>query len=187
TPSGFTPGTTSGTYQWDATYNGDANNNTASDVNNPTEQVTANPPPVTLTTIPVPTAVTLGASSVTLNDTAVLQGGVNPTGTITFTLVAPGGATVDSETVTANGNGPYTTPTGFTLPSSAAVTGTYQWDASYSGDSNNNTVSDVNNVNEQVTVSAASPTIFTAPTPTTVTLGASSVTLTDVARISNGF
>jgi hypothetical protein len=109
----------------------------------------------TLSAAPTPATVTLGANPVTLNDTASLAGGVNPTGAITFTLIAPGGATVDTETVTVNGDGAYTTPNGFTLPSSGTVTGTYQWDVSYSGDTNNNAASDVNNANEQVTVSAA--------------------------------
>src|SRR5262245_24407982 len=58
----------------------------------------------TLTTAPTPATVTLGTNSVTLNDTASLAGGVNPTGTITFTLVGPGGTTVDTETVAVNGN-----------------------------------------------------------------------------------
>ena len=52
------------------------------------------------------------------------------------------------------------------------MTGTYQWDASYSGDTNNGSVSDNNAANEQVTVSPASPTLSTIPDPTTVTLGA---------------
>ena len=34
---------------------------------------------------------------------------------------------VDSETVTVNGNGSYTTPVGYTLPSTGTITGTYQW------------------------------------------------------------
>ena len=101
----------------------------------------------------------------TLNDTAVLAGGFNPTGTITFTLFYNGGSTpVDTETVTVNGNGTYTTPTGFTLPTTGTVTGTYQWDATYSGDTNNNTGQRHNDAAEQVTVSAASPTITTTPT-----------------------
>ena len=78
---------------------------------------------------------------------------------------------MDTETVTVNGNGIYTTPTGFTLPATGTVTGTYQWNATYSGDTNNNAASDINDVNERVTVSAASPTITTTPSPTTVTLG----------------
>jgi hypothetical protein len=40
---------------------------------------------------------------------------------------------------TVNGDGAYTTPTGFTLPSSSTA-GTYQWVDTYSGDINNNGV-----------------------------------------------
>ena len=49
---------------------------------------------------------------------------------------------VDTETVTVSGNGTYTTPTGYTLPTTGTVTGTYQWVATYSGDANNNAVSE---------------------------------------------
>ena len=127
-----------GTYQWNASYSGDGNNNAVSDNNAANEQVAVSPASPTISTTPSLTPVTLGTSSVTLTDTAVLAGGYNPTGTITFTLFTTAAASVDTETVTVNGNGTYTTPTGFTLPTSAAVTGTYQWDASYSGDANNN-------------------------------------------------
>src|SRR5262249_41955169 len=120
--------------------------------------------------------------------TADLEGGVNPTGTITFTLFHNGGSTpVDTETVTVNGSGTYMTPTGFTLPSSGTATSTYQWDATDSGDSNNKSDSDVNNVNEQVTVSAASPKLATIPVPLSVGLGATPVTLTDAAILVGGF
>ena len=47
--------------------------------------------------------------------------------------------------VSVNGNGLYTTPTGFT-PGYARrprLTGTYQWNATYSGDANNNAASDI--------------------------------------------
>src|SRR5205807_10504200 len=53
-------------------------------------------------------------------DTAVLSGGYNPTGTITFTLYL-GASVVDTETVSVSGNGSYVTPSGY-LP---AATGTY--------------------------------------------------------------
>jgi hypothetical protein len=150
TPTGFTPSgpNGAGTYQWNTTYNGDANNSAASDINDPTEQVTVNQDTPTLSTIPSPTTVTLGPP-VTLHDAAFLQGGFNPTGTITFTLVGPDGTTVvDIEMVLVSGNGLYSTPTGFT-PHAA---GTYQWDATYSGDANNNAASDINDPTEQVTV-----------------------------------
>src|SRR5207248_934034 len=68
----------------------------------------------TLSTSPDQTSVTLGPP-VTLKETADLEGGFNPTGTITFTLVGPDGITVvDTEMVLVNGNGPYSTPTGLT-------------------------------------------------------------------------
>ena len=55
--------------------------------------------------------------------------------------------------VPVNGNGPYTTPTGFT-PGGPYGAGTYQWNATYSGDANNNAASDINDPTEQVTVTA---------------------------------
>ena len=58
---------------------------------------------------------TLCTTSVTLKDTAVLSGGHSPTGTITFTLY-DGSKLVDTETATVNGNGSYTTPTGYACP-----------------------------------------------------------------------
>jgi hypothetical protein len=72
-----------------------------------------------------------------LTASANLTGGFGPTGTITFTLHAPGGAIVDTETDSVKGNGKYQTSHGY-LP---IVKGTYQWVVSYSGDANNNGVS----------------------------------------------
>ncbi len=93
----------------------------------------------TFTTAPTPTTVTLGAAAVTLTDAATLTGVDTPTGTITFTLTGPNNTVVDTETVTvSSGNGTYTTPTGF----STTVAGTYQWTATYTGDSNNSAAND---------------------------------------------
>jgi hypothetical protein len=73
----------------------------------------------------------------TLQDTATLSGGSSPTGSITFELFAPGvdpcdaaSTPVYTENVTVNGNGNYSTVTGFV----ATTSGTYEWTASYSGD-----------------------------------------------------
>ena len=90
---------------------------------------------------------------------------------------------MDTESVTVNGNGTYTTPTGFTLPATGTVTGTYQWDASYGGDANNNPVSDNNAANEQVTVSGQ-PDGHHLANPAAVTLGIGTVTLTDTATLA---
>jgi uncharacterized repeat protein (TIGR01451 family) len=189
TPTGFTlpilPADT-GDYRWFVSYSGDGNNNKA--FGNPTEElVTVIPASPTLTTAPNTTTVTLGAAAPPiLKDTADLEGGFNPAGTITFELFQ-GSTLVHTETVTVNGNGSYTTPTGFTLPTSGTVTGTYEWVAVYSGDFNNNEVSDSNPTAELVTVSPASPTLVTTASPAMVTLPAPVPTiLTDTATLSGG-
>jgi hypothetical protein len=142
----------------------------------------------TLITAPTPATVTLGTTPLTLTDSATLANGFRPTGMITFSLVAPGGATVDTEAVAVNGNGTYT-PTGFTLPKSGTATGTYQWNATYSGDTKNNSASDIGASNEKVIVSRASPTLVTTASPN-VTLPAGppgTVTLSDTADLEGGY
>ena len=152
-----TTGTVTGTYTWHATYSGDSNNNEATDQGGTGEQTVVSAANATLKTTPNPTALTLGTTTRTLKDSAVLSGGYYDTGTITFTLYY-GSTLVDTETATVSGNSTYTTPTGYTLPTTGTVTGTYQWDASYSGDTNNNGASDNNDPAEQVMVSKNSTT-----------------------------
>jgi Hint domain len=184
TPTGFTlpsSGAALGTYQWDASYSGDASNNAAGDVNDSTEQVTVNAADPTLSAAwgqPDP-------NTLTITDTADLENGYNPTGTITFTLYAPDGTTLlDTETVNVSGNGTYTTPNGYTFTDASAL-GSYQWDAVYSGDASNNAVSDIGAYAEEVSL-VATTTLTTTPEPTMATLGPTPVTLTDTADLENG-
>src|SRR5262249_10311060 len=131
TPTGFTlptTGTVTGTYQLDATYNGDSNNHSVSDINATNEQVVVSPASPTLVMTPNPTSATLSGSPSLHDAPPIFSGGFNATGTITFTLFF-NGVLKDTETVTVNGDGTYTTPTGFTLPTTGNVTGIYQWDA----------------------------------------------------------
>jgi hypothetical protein len=72
--------------------------------------------------------------------------------------------------VLVDGNGLYSTPTGFT-PSGPNGAGTYQWNATYSGDANNTSASDLDDPNEQVTVNQDTPTLSTTPSTTTVRAG----------------
>ncbi len=142
TPTGYTlptTGTVTGAYQWDVVYSGDAKNNAASDNNDPAGQVTVSSASPSLSSNP--TNVTLATTAPTLTDSATLSGGYYETGSITFTLFTPSGTLVDTETDPVSGNGTYTTPTGYTLPTTGTVTGTYQWYASYDGDGNNNSAS----------------------------------------------
>ena len=147
TSAGYTAAAT-GTDYWVATYNGDTNNGKVSS-GTACEPVVISKACTTITTCPTPTVVPQGTATC-LTDTATLSGGYHETGTITFTLYQ-GCKLVDTETVTVNGNGTYTTPKGYSL-SACAASGVYQWDASYSGDGNNNQASDNNDPNEQVTV-----------------------------------
>src|SRR5207248_4492135 len=105
----------------------------------------------------------------------------NPTGTITF-MLHYGASVVDTETVMVSGDGIYTTPTGYTLPTTGTVTGLYVWTASYTGDGNNNAARDSGDSSaERLTVNPANPTLVTTANPNgTITLGASgSPTLKD--------
>jgi hypothetical protein len=189
TTMGFVANMT-GIWHWVATYGGDPNNIAVS---------TVLPEPVNVPELGVPSLVTapdpagevmLGPEPVTLRDSALLGGELSPGGTITFTLVGPGVPVGGhTETVTVTGNGLYTTPNGFTLPSDGStVTGTYQWNVSYSGDSFNQSIDLVNDPTERVTVVAASPTVKTTADPSgTIPLNSSLVTLTDTATLEGGF
>src|SRR5207248_2176294 len=113
--------------------------------------------------------------------------GYHPTGTITFTLVY-NNVTVDTETAPVSGNGSYNTPGGYTLPTAAPVTGTYQWNAAdTSSNANNNNASPVGAATGRALVSPARPAINTGPAITSASLGTSSVLLTDTATLSGGY
>ena len=119
TPNGYTP-TQAGIYEWVVSYSGGYNNNPVQSTEG------SEPESVSLASrrSTTPGGSVVVGSGGKLTDSATLSGGVNPTGTITFTLLAPDGVTVvDAETVAVNGNNTYTTPSGY-IPS---ATGTYQW------------------------------------------------------------
>src|SRR5262249_19229107 len=99
------------------------------------------------------------ALGATLNDSATLSGGVQPGGTIAFSLFPPGdsacaGPPSFTQVVTVSGNGTYSTSGGF-VPSTP---GPGQWAAVYSGDANNNPTSS--------SCPAGSVVISPAPIPT---------------------
>jgi hypothetical protein len=146
--------------------------------------LTVNPAPVTITATPSPTSVTLQATAPTLTDSATIAGGYDETGTITFALYDNGGSSpVDAETVTVSGNGTYSTPKGYTLPTIGTVTGSYTWTDSFSGDTNNNAASGNTGATAQTVVSKASPTLTATATTTNPTFGAT----TAVIGIGTGF
>ena len=127
--------------------------------------------------------ITLGTTAPTLSDAAVLAGGLNPTGSIVFTLTGPGGFTF-TQTDPVSGNGTYTAST--PLPTTGTVAGTYSWTATYGGDANNNAAGDEGGAAEQTVVSPASPTIVTTASPA-LTLGTTAPTLSDAAVLAGGY
>ncbi len=149
TPNGYLP-TAAGTYQWMISYSGDSNNNGISSAKGSTP-VTVSAATPTLSGTAGGTVV--AGSGAKMTNSVTLSGGYNETGTITFTLYNSSNTVVNTETVTVNGNGTYSTPNGY-LPTTA---GTYQWVVTYSGDSNNNSVSSSKG-SEPETVSAKSTT-----------------------------
>jgi len=146
--SAVTAALAAGSDAYIAVYSGDSNYAGSTGAVEPLTVGKASP---AIVTTPNPNIVTRGTCTL-LTDSATLSGGFNPTGSITFTLVAPGSSSpVDTETVAVHGDGTFSTPNGYTLPSNATP-GIYQWNASYSDDGNNKPASDNNDVAEQVDV-----------------------------------
>jgi hypothetical protein len=148
----YTP-TAAGAYEWVATYSGDANNDPlASSCTDPAEQSVVSPASPSLSTT-ASAPVTVGQA---IGDTAVLSGGVSPTGTITWKVYAAGTncatALFTSSAVSVSGDGSYSSPS--YTPSAA---GTYQWVASYSGDANNTAFTSACNVAAEQSVVDAPP------------------------------
>jgi hypothetical protein len=148
------PATQLGTYTWSVQFAGDSLNNPASDEGGAGEQVTivkASPALVTTASLSGGT----GSGTAIPEDSAVLTGGYEETGNITFTLTDPDGVVVDSQTIATNGNGAYTT----TNTNPATLVGTYTWSATFAGDSLNHSTDDEGGTQERVSTSKASPTL----------------------------
>jgi hypothetical protein len=125
----FTPAAV-GTYYWTASYGGDGNNEAASTAcGDANESSVVNKAPSNIATVqrlfPQDKA-TISASA-----------GGTPTGSVTFSLYAPGdttcsGTAVYSETVPLSGGDASTSNTTFSV--AAATSGVYRWLVTYAGD-----------------------------------------------------
>jgi hypothetical protein len=126
-----------GTYNWVATYNGDANNNPVSSGCG-AEQVVVDMAKPELATTPSPTQTSLGGS---VSDTAMVSGGYSPGGTVSFALYGPNDSTCSGTNLVAGIAGFSGVPLSGGLATSPAYTptqvGTYNWVATYSGDADN--------------------------------------------------
>lgn len=120
----------------------DTVNNSINGTSN-TIAVSKNTPGLTGTVSP-----TSGNVGTPFTDTAVLSNGINPTGTITFTVYGPNAGNcataIFTSTKTVNGNGSYVSD-----PFTPTAQGSYTFVALYSGDVNNNPVATVCGVASQ--------------------------------------
>jgi hypothetical protein len=179
-----------GSYQWDLSYSGDPLNKPATDNNSFSQAVAIySAKPTLRTTMNSTTTIPLGGEPVpVLQDEAQLSGSYRASGSITFSLYFNGAAKpVYAQSVSVNGDGIYATPGGYTLPTGGTVPGTYQWDVSYSGDSNNHGAAVNNAASQRVTVSAATPSLRAVPNAAALTLGSTPPTLTDTASLTGGY
>src|SRR5256886_713976 len=171
--SSFQSFNAAGSYSWNAVYSGDSNNNGAA---SPCEPLTVNKASPTLATALSSSSIVVGMTGV---DSATLNSGFETTGTVTYLVFTNGvcsapGAFVSLVTVSGN-----------VVSNSRAVTfnstGPYSFDASYSGDTNNNVAA---SPCEPLTVVKASPTVTTTISPaSTVIVGN---TVTDQATLNGG-
>jgi hypothetical protein len=148
-----TTGTVAGTYTWHVSFAGNANNNSAVDQGGTGEQtvVSAASPMIAAS----PGAPVVLGTGIKLTASATISSGYYETGAITFKLYDPNSNLVDTETVAVSGNGTYTTPSGY-VPTSV---GTYQWVASYGGDSNNHGASTTKGSVPEIGVGAGATTV----------------------------
>lgn len=139
----------------------------------------------TISTSASPSAAPVGTP---IHDTAVVSGGEDPTGTVSFSLHAPGDLQCFGPDLVAGLPGFKNLPfiAGQSVTSAAAVTthvGTYRWVATYSGDPGNRFASSGCG-SELVTVTTATPSIATTPTQTGSLMGAS---ISDTATLGGGY
>src|SRR5206468_7350401 len=134
--------TLAGTYRWQASYSGDAENAaiSMSSCLESAESAVVSPavPVVPVLSWAASAPATIGGP---VSDTATLSGGNAPTGTMTFALFGPldptcAGPAAFTSTVPVSGNGSYGSG-----PFTPASPGAYLYVASYSGDASNLPVS----------------------------------------------
>jgi hypothetical protein len=162
-----------GSFSFQASYSGDANNNAATSACEPLTVQKASP---TITTTLSATTITVGAS---VTDSSTMASFFQAGGTVTYNFFT-GGTCAGTATVVST-----VAVTGGVVPNSAAHTfstaGAFSWNAVYSGDANNNAAT---SPCEPLTVNKASPTIATTLSATTITVGSS---VTDSSALTGSF
>ena len=165
-----------GTFYWQAVYSGDANNNDATSVCT-SEQLVVNPNAPTIATVLSATSAAIGEA---VHDSATLTGATaNAGGTVTYTVYS------DDQCTNSVASGGTKTVTNGVVPDSDPVSfdaaGTYYWQASYSGDANNDPATSACQ-SEIVTINPNAPGITTLLSASSVAIGTA---VHDSATLSN--
>jgi len=163
-----------GSYSFQASYSGDANNSAASGACEPFVVSKAS---ATITAGLSANSIPVGGSAY---DTATIAGGFSPGGTVTYSYFPNSNCGAPGTTV-----GFPATITNGVVPNSSSQTfssaGQYSWNAVYNGDQNNNAVA---SACQPLTVNKAGPSISTTLSQNPITVGGS---VFDTAAISGGF
>src|SRR6266699_1472760 len=176
--SGSVTPPSAGSFAFNATYGGDTNNTRVSSTCEPLTVLKTSP---SITTVVTPSTIVVGGS---VSDQATLTGGFPSTGVtggVTYAFFSNSACTgtpISSSSVTISA--------GDSVPASSSVTppaaGSFAFNATYSGDPNNNRVS---SLCEPLSVNKATPSITTAINPSsTITVGFS---VADQATVTGGF
>jgi hypothetical protein len=177
TSKGYTT-TSTGSDYWVATYNGDANNSSVVSGSSDEPVTVAQASPY-LSSSQQPASAAVGYS---IEDVAMLFGGDDPTGTVTFDLYSSA-TTQDSSTLLFTDTEPVTGVTTSSGFYTATATGTDYWVATYNGDANN--ISVVSGSSDApVVVAKASPLISSSQQPASTTVGSS---IADKATVKGGY
>jgi hypothetical protein len=158
-PVSFVP-TTAGVYHWIASYGGDAKNNGSTGACLATgENDTVNQVSPSISTQASGQVIVGGQ----ITDTATVTGGHSPTGTVTFRLYGPTDPNCTSAAIFTSPNRPLSGGSATSAAYTTAVTGTYQWIATYNGDANNIAVAGkCGDGGESVVVNPTNPSIATS-------------------------
>ena len=186
----FTP-TKAGTYRWIVRYSGDDRNFGAGPTlcDESAEHVVINRSRPAVTTVASP-GLAVGQP---ISDSALLSGGSDPSGTITFRLFGPNNPTCSTPAVfnarlTVTGNGLYQSPK--FVPQQA---GTYLWQVFYSGDANNERArSGCGAAHEVVVVHPLHPHLITTASPPVTgshsrRVRSAGLSIYDTATLSDGW
>jgi hypothetical protein len=172
-----------GTFYWQASYSGDANNLSAKSTCTSEQLIVNRKQPAISTTLSA-SAIIVGQS---IHDSATLTGATsNAGGSVTYTVYS------DSSCTTFYADGGTKTVTNGAVPDSNSVTfnssGAFYWQASYSGDANNLSAKSTC-TSEQLSVRRKLPAVSTTLSASTITVGQSahdSATLTGATSNAGG-